>query len=88
MSDCVNKGCAAYKGHCLNDMQGVVCYGFIPPITNYDLLIRKTPEELAKFLGSIIHDYGQGTAEIEGAEYVIDDWLDWLKQEVSDGRDD
>ena len=50
--------------------------------TNADRIRSMTDEELADFLGSIIHDYGQGTAEIEGAGYVIDDWLDWLKEEV------
>lgn len=52
------------------------------PITNADRIRAMTDEELADFLGSIIHDYGQGTAEIEGAGYLIDDWFDWLKEEV------
>lgn len=48
------------------------------PITNYDLLIRKTPEELAEWLC----DIAGWLSEYEGRMHPI---LEWLKQEVSDG---
>jgi len=51
------------------------------PKSNAVRIRSMTDEELADFLGSIIHDWGQGTAEIEGADYVIDNWLDWLREE-------
>ena len=52
--------------------------------SNADCIRAMTDEELSAFLGSIVHDYGQGTAEIEGAGYVIDDWLAWLREEVTE----
>ena len=39
------------------------------PITNYDRIISKTPEELAEWLEAHCYQYG---------------WLDWLKQEVKE----
>ena len=58
-------------------------------ITHYDLLIRKTPEELAEFLWSI------GASPFNGAVYINgkpifstadgNKWLDWLRQEADDG---
>lgn len=44
------------------------------PMSNYDRLISKTPEELAEWLSCNCTGDGYGN----GAE----DWLDWLKQEV------
>lgn len=58
------------------------CKDFLPR-TNGDRIRAMTDEELSAFLGSIVHDYGQGTAEIEGAGYVIDDWLAWLREEAT-----
>lgn len=54
--------------------------------SNYYKLTHMSQEKMAEFLGSIIHDYGQGTAEIEGAGYVIADWLEWLKEVDDDGN--
>lgn len=48
------------------------CYSPAKPLTNYDLLVRKTPEELAYFM-----------ANIEPCRESA--WLDWLKLEVTDG---
>ena len=58
------------------------CEGFLPR-TNGDRIRAMADKELSAFLGSIVHDYRQGTAEIEGAGYVIDDWLDWLREEAT-----
>ena len=47
------------------------------PMTNYDLLISKTPEELALF----IHNAEAQAADIGGAD-TVESWLDWLKSPV------
>lgn len=50
-----------------------------------DRIRAMTDEELSFFLSCIIHEWFAGTAEICGKwNVVIDNWLDWLKQEVSD----
>lgn len=43
-------------------------------LTNYDLLVHKTPEELAKWICDQIIDRNIGIPS--------ETWLDWLKQEV------
>lgn len=48
------------------------------PITNYDLLIRKTPEELADWV------WGVETAGRAYGPRGKKAWLDWLKQEAKD----
>ena len=57
------------------------------PVTNYDRLIRKTPEEMAQIMVSgCPPDYPKG----ECREYEKNDgnldcpkcWLDWLKEAV------
>ena len=45
-----------------------------PPVTHYDLLIRKTPEELAEWIRDQIIDRNIGIPS--------ETWLDWLKQEA------
>ena len=55
-------------------------------MTNADKIRGMTDEELSFFLSCIIHEWGAGTAEICGKwNFVIDNWLDWLKQEVDNG---
>lgn len=59
-------------------------------VTHYDLLIRKTPEELAEFLWSI------GASPFNGAVYINgkpifstaqgNKWLDWLKSPAEEGE--
>lgn len=44
------------------------------PITNYDRVIRKTPEELAEWLSCNCTGDGYGNS--------AEDWLDWLRQEA------
>lgn len=60
------------------------------PMTNYDLLIRKTPEELAEFLGKVTAGgYGMcapGHYDCTGKDSCAPCWLDWLKQEVEEGE--
>lgn len=64
------------------------------PITNYDLLIRKTPEELAELFESWIQDCGcnnvpclgpcKENIKKYGDKSCQECWLDWLKQEAVD----
>lgn len=92
MTDCVNPGCAA-KETCLNDMPGVKCYGYEPkPQTNYDLIISKTPEELAENFASRccpLKDQFYNCGKINKKDFSWEDckscWLDWLRREASDG---
>jgi hypothetical protein len=56
------------------------------PITNADCIRAMSDEELARFLGSIIHDWCQGGAVIlmGASEVYVDSWLDWLRQEAKE----
>jgi hypothetical protein len=51
------------------------------PITNYDLLIRKTPEEMAAWIVDhpVVSEYDENNPQHKA-------WLEWLKMEVNDGR--
>lgn len=49
------------------------------PVTNYDLLVRKTPEELAHFMAHY------DSVTVLGEQLAYERWLDWLKQEATDG---
>lgn len=57
-------------------------------MTNADKIRAMDDDELADFLFSIIRDWGEGTSHLVSLAFpetsYIDDWLDWLKQEVSD----
>lgn len=48
------------------------------PVTNYDLLIRKTPEEMAAWIADhpVVSEYDENNPQHKA-------WLDWLKQEVA-----
>ena len=52
------------------------------PQTNYDLIISKTPDELAEWLKAIVQTMSLPIAFVNGE--LIENWLDWLKQEVTD----
>lgn len=54
------------------------------PLTNYDRLICKTPEELADFVAKALYGMlgGQPCLVGEGFEDCKNRWLNWLKQEV------
>lgn len=60
------------------------------PITNYDRIINKTPEELADFLYATWKQ--QDTFSKDVCERCPDTscqpkcWLDWLKQEAEEGE--
>lgn len=44
------------------------------PVTNYDRIISKTPEELAEWLSCNCTGDGYGNS--------AEDWLDWLRRET------
>ena len=48
------------------------------PITNYDQVISKTPEELAEWIADDLIEPGYNSRE-----QTVKMWLDWLKQEVT-----
>lgn len=49
-------------------------------VTNYDLLIRKTPEELAEWVADhpLVSEYDENNPKHKA-------WLEWLKEEAKDG---
>lgn len=57
-----------------------VLYGKSKPVTNYDRLVSKTPEELAKFL----HDMTLISQEIG---LSVEWWEQWLKSLVGEVED-
>ena len=67
----------------------IICSSFKPkPITNYDLLIRKSPDELAEWLANNQDCYAcpffdDGEGICKGGDSCRGMMLDWLKQEVS-----
>lgn len=84
--DCTNKNCPAYA-KCLATYRGSRCkatratYGVGDHITEYDRLVRKSPEELAQWLVLV----EQRILDVQPAlerPALYADWLDWLKQEV------
>ena len=56
------------------------------PLTNYDSLIRKTPEEMAEWLAkhneksAVCPNFGARSCQASCKQC----WLDWLKQEASE----
>lgn len=56
-------------------------------MTNADKIRQMTDEELANYLDSI-HFQGilVGREEIKALHVNVFDWLEWLKEEVKDGR--
>ena len=53
----------------------IICSGFTQrKRTNYDRIIQKMPEELAKWLSCNCTGDGYGNS--------AEDWLDWLRQEA------
>lgn len=60
------------------------------PLTHYDLLIKKTPEEMAEKIGKSIdcevcktmHHSESGECPSKQHQSCVDFWRDWLKQEA------
>lgn len=60
-----------------------------PKQSNYDRLVSKSPEELATWIDRIQADaYERGMMETPIVDYpnIYSGWLNWLKQEASDGN--
>ena len=88
---CEKRDCPAFD-KCTAQYRGSRCaalrysYGLDDPKTNYDSLIRKTPEEMAKWLGD------KDTCPPERWKHLYDDvdcaecWLAWMKQEATDAK--
>ena len=56
------------------------------PITNYDRIISKSPEELAKFLAESATDKcAPGHYDCYPWDHCGECWLDWLREEATDG---
>lgn len=53
------------------------CPNATPPLTNYDRIIYKSPEELAEWIAG-------GALNLTGGslKMATEAWLDWLKQEA------
>lgn len=89
--DCTNKNCPAYA-KCLAPYRGSRCkatratYGLGDPITEYDRIVRKSPEELAQWIMSIepaacpFRDDHGDDCRFTHCEKC---WLDFLKQEAT-----
>lgn len=52
-----------------------------PPLTNYDRIISKSPEELAEWIVWVECE----AYRLDGT-YGSDYWLKWLKKEISNGH--
>ena len=90
--------CVTCKADCISAGQHRVntsCISYVPkdypkPITNYDRIISKTPEELAKWIVEIadcdeceeMHGFRMCDAAPDKA--CEDCWAGWLKQEVKE----
>ena len=48
------------------------------PITNYDCIISKSPEELAEWIAGDVLNLTGGSLKM-----ATEAWLDWLKQETT-----
>ena len=77
---CTKHSNAFYDASC-RLLDGEPCEDQKPtkPTTNYDRLIRKTPEEMARWIADELIEPGYYA---KGQAYEL--WLGWLKQEVSE----
>jgi hypothetical protein len=85
--------CVRCKGNCgLIGITGMwACKGFIP-MTNYDRIISKTPEELAEWLYVLNDEHCDSVCPpsdpaCPSHENCVECWLDWLRQEAPHAAD-
>jgi hypothetical protein len=88
---CTKHSNAFYDASC-RLLEGKPCEDQKPPkpTTNYDRLIRKTPEEMAEKIGGSIdcevcktmHHSESGECPCRPHQSCVDFWLDWLRQEA------
>lgn len=102
---CEKRDCPAFD-KCTAQYRGSRCaalrysYGLDDPKTNYDRIISKSPEELAKYIAAeqisgvrtFLNGFDQELEE-EFANEVNEHWheivlekLDWLRQEATDAK--
>lgn len=73
-------GCACARSKCSDECSTYRSFKLKPkPQTNYDLLISKTPEELADYLWSV-KKYDRPY------DKHISSWLRWLKSPAKEGE--
>lgn len=51
----------------------------VNPVTNYDRIVSKTPEELAEWIAGGVLNLTGGSLEM-----ATEAWADWLKQEATE----
>lgn len=93
--DCTNKNCPAYA-KCLAPYRGSRCkatratYGLGDPLTEYDRIVRKSPEELADWLAEVLFHCSNTICDERCPMYKCccdqqsDNIEDWLKQEAKE----
>ena len=52
-----------------------------PPLTNYDRIISKTPEELAEWIAGGVLNLTGGSLKM-----ATEAWADWLRKDAEDGE--
>lgn len=88
------RGCIRYLRSC-SGMSKAVCekHNLRIPRANYELLIHKTPEELAEWIETIANcdscQYSWSFGKCRGGDGTSHaacrlKWLDWLKQEIKE----
>lgn len=55
------------------------CPNATPPLTNYDRIVFKSPEELAEWIAGGVLNLTGGALKM-----ATEAWLDWLKQEATE----
>lgn len=81
-SRCNSKTNTAYRNYGAK----VVVNAKPPKQSNYDRLISKSPEELAEWLTLCL--WGEARDVPFLLSCTVDKWLDWLKEEATDGKQD
>ena len=56
----------------------------VSPLTNYDRLVSKTPEELADYFSELTCFPGANRDICKGVANCMDCWLNWLRQEAKE----
>lgn len=58
---------------------------YFKPLTNYDRIVSKSIEELAEWIINAVNADIFRVEVLGTHPHGVDDWLDWLKEEVQDG---
>lgn len=87
--NCVNTECLWRAPTGGKDPPVMICPAKIDkPQTNYDRIVSKTPEELAKYFRFVVDcefcPVVESARECTDGKYCMERWLDWLKQEATE----